>query len=296
MNGLATLARMLPPSRAKVRSGRFVAIVVAGLGLDPRTITTLPDGSRMLLDPRGRTEASAFWNGAYEPDYVKILSDLASTQDGPVVYDIGANIGLVTVPVAMAVRRRSGRVVCFEPVRENYTRLIENVGLNDLTATCSVYPLGLAASERHATMEREASFGATTGNAFLGAGGQHGRGMVTTIVELARLDDVVRCADLPLPTVLKLDVEGAEVGFLAGAQETLDQARPIILGEFNSGLMPRFGHTFLDAVALLPHGYSIFSFASRDTIVEKPPSVGLGDVLLVPQEKCSLLPLRQLPR
>jgi Methyltransferase FkbM domain len=97
--------------------------------------------------------------------------------------------------------------------------------------------------------------------------------MVTTIVQLAPLDDVVRGANLPLPTVLKLDVEGVEVGVLAGAQKTFDRAKPIILGEFNSELIPRFGHTFLDAVARLPDGYSIFSFASCDTIVERP-SIG----------------------
>jgi FkbM family methyltransferase len=294
LHGLATVSRNLPPSRTKVRAGRLVSIVLGGLGLDPRTVTTLPDGSRMLLDPRSRTEAGAFWDEPHEADYVRVICHLADSCR-PVVYDVGANVGLVTIPVAMHVRERSGKVVCFEPVPENHQRLVENLRLNDLTRTCFAYPLALAASEGKATMEREAYFGATTGNALFRVDGfDDMRGSVASTVEMARLDDVIARDELPMPDVIKLDVEGSEVGFLTGARETLNQARPVVLGEFNSDLMPRFGHTFLDAVPLLPHGYLVFGFVDADTIVGKSPSVGLGDVLLVPQEKVSTLPLSMI--
>jgi len=292
LHELATVSRKLPPSRTKVRVGRLVSIVAAGVGLDPRTVITLRDGSRMLLDPRSRTEAGPFWDQAYEADYVRVICDLAD-KCHPVVYDVGANVGLVTIPVAMRVRERSGQVVCFEPVAENHQRLVENLRLNDLTRTCVPYRLALAASEGKASMEREASFGATTGNALFKVHGLGGvRRSVASTIDIARLDDVIAHDDLPMPDVIKLDVEGSEVGFLAGARETLNRARPVVLGEFNSGLMPRFGHTFLDVVPLLPPGYSVFGFVDAETIVEKIPSIGLGDVLLVPREKVSTLPLR----
>jgi hypothetical protein len=91
---------------------------------------------------------------------------------------------------------------------------------------------------------------------------------------------------------VKLDVEGAEVGFLAGAQKTLRTARPIILGEFNSALMPKFGTTFVDAAALLPSDYVIFGFVDAHTVEEKHARVGIGDVLLVPRERVDELPVR----
>jgi hypothetical protein len=46
--------------------------------------------------------------------------------------------------------------------------------------------------------------------------------------------------------VIKLDIEGSELVFLRGATNVITRCRPLILGEFNSAYMPRFGHTFLD--------------------------------------------------
>jgi precorrin-6B methylase 2 len=54
---------------------------------------------------------------------------LAAVRDGDTFFDVGANIGTVTLPVA-----GTGRAEClaFEPERHNAARLAENVALNDL--------------------------------------------------------------------------------------------------------------------------------------------------------------------
>jgi hypothetical protein len=50
-------------------------------------------------------------------------------------------------------------------------------------------------------------------------------------VTVQRLDDMVRDRALPGPTVIKLDVEGAEANVLAGAAEVLGRYQPAILCE-----------------------------------------------------------------
>jgi hypothetical protein len=142
-------------------------------------------------------------------------------------------------------------------------------------------------------MAREAAFGASTGNARLLRQDEmpDSHSSAATVV-VRRLDDLVEELSLPLPTVIKIDVEGAEVGVLEGAQKTLRDARPVILGEFNSNLMPLFGTTFLDAAALLPPDYRIYSFLASDVVTRREPEIGLGDVLMVPAERVHDLPVR----
>jgi hypothetical protein len=75
--------------------------------------------------------------------------------------------------------------------------------------------------------------------------------------------------------------------FLRGGVETLRRCRPVICGEFNAGLMPRFGHTFLDAAELvMGWGYRLFKFISDEQLVEiHEPKPVMGDAVFVPEER-----------
>jgi FkbM family methyltransferase len=262
------------------------------LGADPLRIVELPGGARVGVDLRSRTEAQVFWNGSFEADYLTCLKGLMDRIAGD-AYDIGANVGLIAIPLAHHGRGRQ-RVVAFEPVPENHARVVESASLNSLT-TNDLLPLrfGLAAQNGTARMSREAPFGARTGNARLLHQDElpDAHTSATTVV-VRRLDDLVEELSLPLPTVIKIDVEGAEVGVFEGAQKTLREARPVILGEFNSTLMPLFGTTFRDAAALLPADYEVYSFCGKDVVMRREPEVGLGDVLMVPAERVKDLPVR----
>jgi FkbM family methyltransferase len=289
---LGALSRKLQPSRSKVRAGRAISLGAMLLGAKPLRIVELSGGALVEVDLRSRTEAQVFWNGSFEPDYLECLNGLMDRMGG-VAYDIGANVGLIAIPVAHHVRGRH-RVVAFEPVRENHARLVASAALNRLTADdLLALPFGLAAENATVRMSREAAFGASTGNARLlrqdEVPGVHG---CPTNVMVRRLDDLVDELSLPLPTLIKIDVEGAESHVFEGAQATLRESRPVILGEFNSRLMPLFGTTFPDAAALLPANYRIFSFLARDVVKQCEPKKGLGDVLMVPVERVKDLPVR----
>jgi len=227
------------------------------------------------------------WNGEYEPEYSRLLLDLATVY-GTTIYDVGANVGLIGVPLARELGP-DGFVACFEPVASNVERLRTNIELNHL-ANCRVFPVALGSGEGTVQLAREAGGGATTGNAVIMPSGDRPRNTEMSAVPLTRLDTVVASDQLPLPDVIKLDVEGSEVGFLIGAEETIEASRPIILGEFNSSLMPTFGTDFVDAYRCLPGEYSVFAFAGGDVLEERVPEKGLGDVLLVPREKVDRLP------
>lgn len=271
----------------------MLTALVSSAGGQAVTTVRLNDGSMMELDPRSRTEAGAFWCGVHEEDYRKVLVDLCHSY-GSSFYDVGANVGLVVVPVARKLSTPA-HVVAFEPVESNAVRLRRNLDHNGLTDAI-VFECALGEASGVLTIAREAAHGATSGNAVVVASPKDSEAGAVEVTEVPvrTLDDIVQTEQLTLPDVIKVDVEGSEVGFLAGAQETLHSARPVVLGEFNSGYMPRFGTTFLDAVPLLPPDYVILAFRSGTSVAEELPRVGLGDVLLVPREKLTQLPLTVL--
>lgn len=251
----------------------------------------MADGTVLELDARSRTEAGPFWNGTFEPHYQRVLADMVDCLGG-VAYDVGANVGLIAVPLARHVGA-DGHVSCFEPVPENAARLGRNIALNNL-ANCTVHEMALGETTGEVRIAREVRNASTSGNAVIvSSDGQRlPRYDVMHTVPMRPLDEVVAERSLPMPNVIKLDIEGSEVGFLKGAANTLGEARPVILGEFNSQLIPAFGTTFLDAAAALPPDYAVFSFLDSTTVEERLPIVGLGDVLLVPRERIPDVPVR----
>jgi FkbM family methyltransferase len=140
---------------------------------------------------------------------------------GQVVYDIGANVGFYTMLAAHLVGR-AGSVVAFEPAARNVAYLRRHLELNALT---NVRVL-------------EAAVGDRVGSAVFQTGPSFSEGRLVESdspgpgqcrIELIALDDMLTRGDIPLPQVLKIDVEGAEYAVLCGAVNLLERGRPEIL-------------------------------------------------------------------
>jgi len=154
------LSRRLPSSRWKQRGGRVLAATVAWLGGSAVVPVTLRDGSTVILDGRGRTEAEPFWTGTYEADLVAFLRRCTTIYGGHVV-DVGANVGLISIPLA----RAGATVTAIEPVPENAARIRRSALLSGVVDRVRVVEVALGEPAGSVTMVREDGMGATTGNA-----------------------------------------------------------------------------------------------------------------------------------
>jgi FkbM family methyltransferase len=136
-------------------------------------------------------------------------------QPGAIVVDVGANLGAHTLFFANAVGR-SGLVYAFEPQRITFQTLCANMALNGITnAFCFLMALG---EERGSIMvpmldPRGAN---NFGGLELGSFTQGEK------VEMISLDSLA----LPQCGLIKVDVEGMELGVLKGARETIEKYRP----------------------------------------------------------------------
>jgi len=166
------------------------------------------------------------------------------------VLDIGASIGVWTVPLGRTASSRGALVWCFEPNPENVRWLTANIERNGLCDVVDVKAVGLGAR-------------AGTAHLFLrehggGNGALSDRGGADRVpVSVARLDDF----DLPRRvSFMKLDVEGFEIEVLRGARDTIARDRPVIFGEFSAEWLKIRGENlarYLKSLAGL--GYRVFA-------------------------------------
>lgn len=151
-----------------------------------------------------------------------------------VVWDIGANLGLFTLPAALKVR--SGGVYAFEPDLELACNLLRSLRLSR-NRHLKVSVMSVAISNEDAAAAFQISKFSRALNK-LEAFGRWRQTLVvaqeTRSVPTMKIDTLAR--SLAAPTVLKIDVEGAEMAVLQGGEQTIATARPNILIECQSEL------------------------------------------------------------
>lgn len=134
---------------------------------------------------------------------------------GMVVYDIGANVGFYTLMASVLVGQ-TGKVFPFEPLPRNLRFLHEHVRINRL-ANVQVR------EEAVSDAPGEAMFEDVPGGAMARLSE---RGQIK--VKLVAVDALVEGGAMPAPKMVKIDVEGAEVSVLRGAERTVRAARPVL--------------------------------------------------------------------
>jgi FkbM family methyltransferase len=222
-----------------------------------------PNSSLKVLSPRGLS---------IDPVHQRFIHDWIDPS--AVVWDIGANLGLFALPAAL--RASKGRVYGFEPDVDlaanlhRTLRLPQNSGLN-------ISWLCLAVSNQDSTSAFQISKFSRAMNRLEGIGEWYGGQVITSelrSVATMRIDTLSR--SLSPPTVIKIDVEGAEVYVLEGGEATISAYRPIILIEGPRELWDKMGSFFRK------HDYVLLDGAAE---VQLPLREPVWDTVAVPSEK-----------
>jgi FkbM family methyltransferase len=162
---------------------------------------------------------------AREPETVAWIE--RELRAGDVMFDVGANVGAYSLVAAKATGG-AARVFAFEPAFATFAALCRNVALNACDGV--VVPLHLALSDETTLGEFAYTDLASGASLHAYAGHVHPklaafRPVLRQPVLSYRIDDLVRAWPIPVPALVKIDVDGAELAVLHGAAETLRDAR-----------------------------------------------------------------------
>jgi FkbM family methyltransferase len=165
-------------------------------------------------------------HGTFEQ--LEVEAARACLQPGDVAIDVGANVGLLAVPLALAVGPE-GRVLAVEPLPENVERLEGNLRRNELgNVTVVTAAAGAEDGEVQLQVAADSAFSSVgTVTKYRVAGALR--------VPCRRLDSLWEELGRPRVALVKIDVEGAELSVLDGARELLQSSRPVLLVEADPG-------------------------------------------------------------
>jgi FkbM family methyltransferase len=211
---LAALLRSTGPFRGKWRLVRVWTRLVDAKA--PRA-RVLPGGGKVLCDLSIPYEA-VVWLGKEEQRELEILHRLL--RSGDVFVDCGANVGIWTLTAASAVGPE-GRVHAFEPNPDTVRKLSGNVsrsGFGNVEVVSAA--VGRTEGELLLRCEAEHNLSRIVGEP----------GAATVPVRVVPLD---RALGTERVAGCKIDVEGAELDVLAGAERILATSRPWLSVELN---------------------------------------------------------------
>ncbi len=259
------------PRLARALRGRLNAVAPRGLA-DVEIAAGPLRGARFRLDLHSEKD---YWLASYEPDLMRALAEIA--RPGAVAFDVGANVGYVTLALARLLGP-TGHVVAVEPLPANVERLRHHVTENGAASNVTV--VAAAASDRPGT----ATFLVHESGAMGKLDGSAGRRVAyegKVDVACVRLDDLAFGPGGRRPDLLKIDVEGGAVRAMPGLERVLAEARPVLLVELHG---PEERHAVLDAFAR--HRYHVFGVEPAHAPVDAAtPARWGGQVVAVPAER-----------
>jgi len=231
-------------------------------------------GKGLRFNPGGSN--AAYLLGTAEQEVQHLLK--LWLRPGMNVYDVGANVGFITLSAALLVGD-SGNVCGFEPVPMLADQVVHNAGLNRFRQV-SIHRVALSDEDGEAVFQ--VSENLTMGKLVTRESREHVAAEHLK-VRKCKLDTLVAMGGLSDPDVVKIDVEGAEAAVLDGAAEVLRRARPALLIEL---------HSTNQAVADRLEGMSFVGrlLGSHESVRTGPPN---ATVVAVPEERAFML--EQIP-
>jgi FkbM family methyltransferase len=251
-------------ARAVAREGLSGQLLGLVLGRLERGVLRVPQGHagglafdmRYLPVSHAHFGSIAFGNleSAVQEAMVRHLGD------GGVFYDIGANLGFFAMLGAHLAGLETGHVYAFEAAPDNADAIRSNAALNGI-GNVTVIAKAVAASAGRARLQvvDDQSWSK------LEQYGEHPYTEQVIEVDLVAIDDLVAAGELRPPTVVKIDVEGAELAVLEGMSSTIDAYRPAIICELHD--------THSEFVtAMHAHGYRLINLEGTIPVAQEGAS------------------------
>jgi FkbM family methyltransferase len=203
---------------------------------------------------------------------------------GSTVVDVGANVGFFTLKFARWVGEQ-GCVIAIEPDVENFETLALKVSAADLKHGVRLHRAAAVAEAGSIRLKRNELHPGDHRITFRAEG---------TVVPAITIDDVLAEAGTPRVSLVKIDVQGAEMLVIEGAKRTLEKIQPALFVEVDDRALRDFGSSAHALVTRIEGaGYEMHELAkagpprkiSHDKLFADLRTRSYIDVLFLPQTR-----------
>ncbi len=193
-----------------------------------------------------------FWKPRVESDLFDFANEFI--HPGKVVWDVGANVGLLTISAAQRAGA-SGSIVAIEADTWLVGLLRRSAALQPQTSA-PIQVIPTAAAEALSVASFHVAARGRASNFLSGVSGSSQTGGVRETVSVVTITLDWLLEQGQAPDVLKIDVEGGELKVLKGAERVIAEARPIILCEVHETNSRAVTEIFLH------YGYKLYSWGT----------------------------------
>jgi len=195
-----------------------------------------------------------------------------SLKENETFIDIGANIGLYTLPAALKLNK--GKVYAFEPGSINYTILKQHIIMNELV---NVEALNFLVGDENITVNFfEDNNSVSPMNSIVMI--EKLSSYKSTMKKQVSLDSYFDGKDIN-PDIIKIDVEGAELLVLEGARKLILKSKPKIYLSTHPSRIEELGQSIAQLLNIIRKmNYNIY-----DVNMNVPEKIKLDEYILLPK-------------
>ena len=186
------------------------------------------NGKNFLINfkPGDFMESAIYTDGCWERHITTLISQALNKSSG-IMLDIGANIGLNTIP--LAVEHNNIKFYCYEPHPILFHRLKNNIKLNKLR---NVSAINCALSD---SKEDNLTFYAQKNSSNMGLSSLRLNPDIEEYYEITTpinaIDKLFKDSSDTV-SVIKIDTQGEETAIIKSAIQTIERDRPVVFFEF----------------------------------------------------------------
>lgn len=194
------------------------------------------------------------------------------SQTGGTYIDVGANIGMTTIPVA---QNPNVQCTAIEPHPSNFKYLSKNVGANCKHQNVELHQLAAFTERKKLKFElSQDNAGDHRIRLSSGVGRFNEQERETIEVDAAPLDEIVNPKQIPI--AIKIDTQGAEPYVLSGGTKLLANANLLIMEVWPYGI-DRMGGSIATVVAMLKDNFDTITLS--ETIIPANESDRLREII-----------------
>jgi FkbM family methyltransferase len=206
---------------------------------------------------------------AVRPNHSSLISNALDKEialhNYKVLWDIGANIGAISLPL---LAKHSGlSSILFEPSAEVAGRLVRNLSINpDLLGRAKIMNVALSDGEglTEFYVSNEPFNSGTAGLGF-----SHNRFRFPVNVQAYTGDSLIAAGKCSAPHLIKIDVEGFEINVFRGLRQTLAKYHPPIVFEHSLYRLRERGSPADEVTGFLKSmGYAVLRLSDRMPVTD----------------------------